>query len=58
MNHAIQIEREQVRQAELHQPTTDFQCYANGVKPTPLKSCVGEIDLRFPQTRNFRDENE
>jgi putative transposase len=57
MNHAMQIEREQVLQAESHQRTADRQGYANGFKPKTLKTRVGEIDLRIPQTRNYRDEN-
>ena len=57
MNHAMQIEREQVLQAESHQRTADRQGYANGFKTKTLKTRVGEIDLRIPQTRNYRDEN-
>jgi transposase-like protein len=53
----MQIEREQVLQAESHQRTADRQGYANGFKPKTLKTRVGEIDLRIPQTRNYRDEN-
>ena len=52
MNHALQIEREQVLQAESHQRTADRQGYANGFKPKTLKARVGEIDLRIRQTRN------
>jgi transposase-like protein len=57
MNHAMQIEREQVLQAESHQRTTDRQGYANGFKPKTLKSRVGRVDLRIPQTRDYCDEN-
>jgi putative transposase len=57
MNHAMQIEREQVLQAESHQRTGDRQGYANGFKPKTLKTRVGEIDLRIPQTRGYRDES-
>ena len=57
MNHAMQIEREQVIQAESHQRTTDRQGYANGFKPKTLKTRVGRVDLRIPQTRGYRDEN-
>jgi transposase-like protein len=57
MNHAMQIEREQVLQAESHQRTSDRQGYANGFKPKTLKTRVGRVDLRIPQTRGYRDEN-
>ncbi|MCE2725708.1 MAG: transposase [Planctomycetaceae bacterium] len=57
MNHAMQIEREQVLQAESHQRTADRQGYANGFKPKTLKTRVGRLDLRIPQTRDYRDEN-
>ncbi len=33
MNHAMQIEREQVLKAESHQRTADRRGYANGFKP-------------------------
>ena len=51
MNHAMQIEREQVLKAESHQRTADRQGYANGFKPKILNTRVGQIDLRIPQTR-------
>ena len=57
MNHAMQIEREQVLKAESHQRTSDRQGYANGFKPKTLKTRVGWVDLRIPQTRDYRDEN-
>jgi transposase-like protein len=57
MNHAMQIEREQVLKAESHQRTGDRQGYANGFKPKTLKPRVGPVDLRIPQTRGYRDEN-
>ena len=57
MNHAMQIEREQVLQAEAHQRTSDREGYANGFKPKTLKTRVGRVDLRIPQTRDYRDEN-
>jgi transposase-like protein len=49
MNHAMQIEREQVLQAESHQRTADRQGYANGFKPKTLKTRVGRVDLRIPR---------
>ncbi len=54
MNHAIQIEREQMLKAEAHQRTGDRQGYANGFKSKTLKTRVGQIDLRIPQTRAYR----
>ena len=35
----------------------DRQGYANGFKPKTLKTRVGRVDLRIPQTRDYRDEN-
>ena len=57
MNHAMQIECEQLLQSESHQRTADRQGYANGFKPKTLKTRVGRVDLRIPQTRDYRDEN-
>jgi len=57
MNHAMQIEREQVLKAESHQRTADRQGYANGFKPKTLNTRVGQVGLRIPQTRGYRDEN-
>ena len=57
MNHAMQIEREQVLKAESHQRTGDRQGYANGFKPKTLKTRVGQVALRIPQTRGYRDDN-
>ena len=57
MNRAMQAEREQALQAESHQRTADRQGYANGFKPKTLKTRVGCVDLRIPQTRGYRDDN-
>jgi putative transposase len=57
MNHAMQIEREQVLKAESRQRTADRQGYANGFKPKTLNTRVGQVDLRIPQTRGYRDEH-
>jgi putative transposase len=57
MNHAMQIERQQVLKAESHQRTADRQGYANGFKPKTLNTRVGQVDLRIPQTRGYRDAN-
>lgn len=56
MNHAMQIEREQAIKAESHQRSPDRQGYANGFKPKSLKTRVGEVHLRIPQTRGYRDD--
>ena len=57
MNHAMQIEREQVLKAESHQRTAGRQGYANGFKPKTLNTRVGKLDLRIPQTRGYQDGN-
>jgi transposase-like protein len=57
MKHAMQIEREQVLSAESHQRTADRQGYANGFKPKTLNTRFGQIDLRIPQTRGYRDSS-
>jgi len=57
MNHAMQIEREQVLKAESHQRTADRQGYANGFKPKTMNTRVGQLELRVPQTRGYHDEN-
>ena len=56
MNHAMQIEREQVLKAEFRS-VADRQGYANGFKAKILNTRVGQIDLRIPQTRGYRDAN-
>jgi transposase-like protein len=57
MNHAMQIEREQKLEVESHQRTGDRQGYAHGFKPKTLKTRVGQVVLRIPQTRGDRDEH-
>ncbi len=56
MNCAMQIEREQTLKAESHQRTADRQGYANGFKPKAIRTAVGEVRLRIPQTRDYHDE--
>ena len=56
MNCAMQIEREQALKAESHQRTADRQGYANGFKPKTLRTRVGEVHLRIPQTRDYHDD--
>jgi len=57
MNLAMQIEREQTLKAESHQRTADRQGYANGFKPKTIRTRVGEVPLRIPQTRGYHDED-
>ena len=57
MNLAMQIEREQTLKAESHQKTADRQGYANGFKPKTIRTRVGEVPLRIPQTRGYHDED-
>ena len=57
MNCAMQIEREQALKAESHQRTADRQGYANGFKPKTIRTRVGEVPLRIPQTRSYHDED-
>jgi transposase-like protein len=57
MNLAMQIEREQTLNAESHQRTADRQGYANGFKPKTIRTRVGEVPLRIPQTRGYHDED-
>ena len=52
-----QIEREQALMAESHQRSPERQGYANGFKAKTLKTRVGQVDLRIPQTRSYRDEH-
>jgi len=57
MNLAMQIEREETLKAESHQRTADRQGYANGFKPKTIRTRVGEVPLRIPQTRGYHDED-
>ena len=56
MNCAMQINREQKLKVESHQRTADRQGYANGFKPKTLRTRVGEVNLRIPQTRDYHDD--
>jgi transposase-like protein len=56
MHIATQIEREQVLKDESHQRTAEHQGYANRFKPKTLRTAVGELALRIPQTRDYPDE--
>jgi len=56
LNHAMQIERQQVFKVESHQRTGNRQGYANGFKSKNLKTRVGQVDLRILQKRERRKE--
>jgi transposase-like protein len=56
MNLAIQIERQQALKADSHQRTDDRRGYANGFKPKTMRTRVGEVSLRIPQTRGYHDD--
>lgn len=55
MNLAMQIERQQALKAGSHQRTDDRRGYANGFKPKTMRTRVGEVSLRIPQTRGYHD---
>jgi putative transposase len=57
MNVAMEAERAQALQAESHQRTAQRQGYANGFKAKKLRTRVGEVSLRVPQTRGYHDED-
>ncbi len=56
MNLAMQIERQQALKADSHQRTDDRRGYANGFKPKTMRTRVGEVSLRIPQTRGYHDD--
>lgn len=56
INHAMQSDCEQALTTESHRRSPDRQGYAYGFKAKILKTRVGEISLRIPQTRGFRDD--
>ena len=56
MNLAMQIERQQALKAESHQRTEERQGYANGFKSKTMRTRVGEVALRIPQTRGYHDD--
>ena len=56
MNLAMQIERQQALKAESHQRTERRQGYANGFKSKTMRTRVGEVSLRIPQTRGYHDD--
>jgi len=56
MNLPMQIERQQALEAEAHQRIEERQGYANGFKSKTMRTRVGEVSLRIPQTRKYHDE--
>lgn len=51
LNHAMQIERGQILQAEPHQRTPTRLGYANGFKPKTVATRLGAIQFAVPQVR-------
>jgi transposase-like protein len=52
MNEAMKLERSEVLGARPHERTESRRGYANGFKPKRVKSRLGELNLRVPQTRD------
>jgi putative transposase len=52
MNEAMNIERNRYLQAEPYERTNERIDYANGFKSKTVKTTLGSLDLRVPQTRN------
>jgi putative transposase len=51
MNEAMQIERSRYLHAEPYERTGERVDYANGFKPKTVKTTIGPLELRIPQTR-------
>ena len=54
-NHAMEIERSQVLQAQPYERTELRQGYANGFKPKTLNTSQGKLHLQIPQVRGDID---
>lgn len=54
-NHAMEIERSQVLQAQPYERTEHRQGYANGFKPKKLHTGNGTLNLQIPQVRGDID---
>ena len=52
MNEAMQVERARYLQAEPYERTSERKDYANGFKSKTVKTTLGALDLRVPQTRD------
>src|SRR5690606_36202972 len=55
LNEAMRQERSAVLQAQPYERSEERLGHANGFKPKPLATRVGQIDLRVPQVRNVVD---
>ncbi len=51
LDQAMQLERSDVLGAQPYERTSARRGYANGFKPKPLRTTVGEIAVRVPKTR-------
>jgi transposase-like protein len=52
MNEAMNIERSRYLQADPYERTSERTDYANGFKSKTVKTTIGSLALRVPQTRN------
>lgn len=52
MNEAMQVERTRYLQANPYERTDERKDYANGFKSKTVKTAIGALDLRVPQTRD------
>ena len=52
MNTAMHLERQKYLNASDYERTEGRRGYANGYKPKTVKTRVGEVELRVPQTRD------
>ena len=51
INTAMQVERSKYLQAEEYERTEDRKGHANGYKPKPVRTRMGEITFAVPQVR-------
>lgn len=52
VNEAMKLERSRYLQAEHYERKSERVSYANGYKPKQLKTQLGELNLKVPQTRD------
>jgi putative transposase len=52
LNHAMQAERSQYLNAELHERTAERRGYANGYKPKTVTTRIGKVTFDVPQVRD------
>jgi hypothetical protein len=55
MNEVMKLERSAFLGAEPHERTAERRGYANGYKPTNVKTRVGAVGLQIPQVRDVED---